>query len=115
MKATHYLLPLVVAGLAVASAEAAPKKPLGKWTCEDFIALDDEYRPKAVYWASAYAKGGAPEAGELDVEGTEKLTPWLVEECQKDPKASFWVKLKDGWHKVESDTKSEMEKMKDKM
>ena len=112
---TRFVLPLVIAGLAASAAVAEPKKPLAKWTCADFIAIDDEYKPKVVYWATAYAKGGAPEASELDIEGTEKVTPMIITACTKAPKDSFWHKLKGEWHKLGKDTKDEMKKMKDKM
>jgi acid stress chaperone HdeA len=73
---------------------ASDAKPLGKMTCEDFLAVDDSVKPKVVYWAVAYAKGGKPEAAVLDVEGTEKITPLLIEECKAAPKESFWKKVK---------------------
>ena len=70
------------------------KKPLGKMTCEDFLAMEDTIKPKVVYWAVAYAKGGKPEAAVIDVEGTEQITPALIEECKTVPKESFWQKVK---------------------
>ena len=70
------------------------KKPLGKMTCEDFLAIDDTVKPKVVYWAVAYAKGGKPEAAVLDIEGTDKITPLLIEDCKAKPKDSFWKKVK---------------------
>ena len=93
---------LVLGGVVAASllggttftlAESA-NKPLGKITCEDFLALDESVKPKAVYFAVAYAKGGKPEAAVLDVEGTEKITPLIIEECKAAPKESFWKKVK---------------------
>jgi acid stress chaperone HdeA len=117
VKITHILIPALLAGVAVsAGAEtktsaAVTKKPVTQWTCEEFIALDDEYKPSAVYWASAYAKGGEPEASELDIAGTEQITPAIVQECEKEPKASFWQKLRAAWHKVEAETKTMEKKM----
>ena len=89
----------LVAGAPVAFAQA--KKPLGKMTCEDFLAMDDTVKPKVVYWAVAYSKGGKPEAAVVDVEGTDKVVPVVIEECKKTPKASFWTKLKGEWRKLE--------------
>ena len=37
---------------------SAPKKPLGKLTCEEFLAYEDTFKPKVVHWAVAYGKGG---------------------------------------------------------
>jgi len=92
----------LLAGVPVAFAQSSgAKKPLGKMTCEEFLVLEDTFRPKVVYWAAAYGKGGKPEAAVLDVEGTEKVVPIIVEECKKAPKASFWQKLKAEVKKLE--------------
>jgi hypothetical protein len=44
-------LAILVGGSVVASAQSATtaKKPLGKITCEDFLAVDDSFKPKMVY------------------------------------------------------------------
>ena len=91
---------LAGATLAFAHSSAA-KKPLGKMTCEDFLAVEDTFKPKVVYWAVAYGKGGKPEAAVLDVEGTEKLIPVIIEVCKKAPKESFWQKAKAEFKKLE--------------
>jgi acid stress chaperone HdeA len=115
MKSLHILIPVLLAGVAASSAAetrtsaAEIKKPVTEWTCREFIALGDQYRPKVVYWASAYAKGGEPEASELDVAGTEQITPGIVQDCEREPESSFWQKLKAAWDKVEAGAK-EMEK-----
>jgi len=92
----------LLAGVPVAFAQSSgAKKPLGKMTCEEFLVLEDTVKPKVVYWAAAYGKGGKPEAAVLDVEGTENVVPIIVEECKKAPKASFWQKLKPEVKKLE--------------
>ena len=83
----------LIGGATFTLAESA-NKPLGKMSCEDFLALDETVKPKVVYFAVAYAKGGKPEAAVIDVEGTEKITPLLIEECKAAPKESFWQKVK---------------------
>ena len=83
----------LLAGARVALAESGAKL-LGKMTCEDFLAVEDTIKPKVVFWAVAYAKGGKPEAAVLDVEGTDKITPLLIEDCKATPKESFWQKVK---------------------
>jgi len=96
------LTAVLLAGVPVAFAQSSgAKKPLGKMTCEEFLVLEDTFKPKVVYWAAAYGKGGKPEAAVLDVEGTEKVVPIIVEECKKAPKASFWQKVKAEVKKVE--------------
>jgi acid stress chaperone HdeA len=74
--------------------KASAKKPLAKMTCEDFVGLDESFQPQAVYWAVAYGSHGQPEAEVLDVEGVETVIPFVVEECKKAPKESFWQKVK---------------------
>jgi len=92
----------LMVGPALVFAQGAPaKKPLGKLTCEEFLAMDETFKPKVVYWAAAYGKGGKPEAAVLDVEGTEQVVPVIIEVCKKAPKESFWQKVKAEFKKVE--------------
>jgi acid stress chaperone HdeA len=73
---------------------SAPKKPLGKLTCEEFLAYEETFKPKVVYWAVAYGKGGKAETAVLDVEGTDKVIPVIIEKCKAAPKASFLKTVK---------------------
>jgi len=57
---------------ALAAQSSAANKPLGKMTCADFIAMDDQFKPKMVYWAVAYGQGGKPESAGINIEGTER-------------------------------------------
>ncbi len=92
---------LVVGGAHKSPAHAAAaKKPLAKMTCEDFVGLDESFQPKAVYWAVAYGKHGQPEAEVVDVEGVETVVPFVVEECKKAPKESFWQKVNAEFKKL---------------
>ena len=80
MKVTHISVPVFFAGVAVSAvaetkAAAEVKKPVTQWTCEEFLALDDQFEPSVIYWATAYAQGGDPEANEHDIAGTETVTP----------------------------------------
>lgn len=84
----------LLATSTVALAQTSPKKPLGKLTCEEFLAFEDTFKPKVVYWAAAYGKGGKPEAAMLDVEGTEKSIPVIIEKCKAAPKDSFLKTVK---------------------
>ena len=85
----------LMVGPALVFAQGGPaKKPLGKLTCEEFLAMDETFKPKVVYWAAAYSKGGKPEAAVLDVEGTEKAIPVIVEKCKAAPKSSFLKTVK---------------------
>lgn len=80
--------------------QAAAKKPMSKMTCEEFLGLEDDYQPKAVYWAVAYGSKGQPEAEVVGVDGVETVTPFVIEECKKAPKESFWQKVKAQWAKL---------------
>ena len=87
----------LVTGSTVAFGQSASTKtPLAKMTCEDFIGIDDTFKPKVVYWAVAYGQGGKPESAGINVDGTEKMIPVLIEACKKAPKESFWEKVKGG-------------------
>ena len=85
----------LIASSALALAQTnAPKKQLGKLTCEEFLAYDETFKPKVVYWAVAYGKGGKAEAAVLDVEGTDKVIPVIIEKCKAAPKDSFLKTVK---------------------
>lgn len=71
-----------------------------KMTCEDFLMLEDVAKPKVVYWAEGFDRKGKVEDATVDVETTDRLVPVIVEVCQKEPKASFWKKLKTEFKKV---------------
>jgi LysM repeat protein len=83
-----------------ATHQTTAKKPLSKMTCEDFVGLDETFQPKAVYWAVAYGKNGEPAADAVDVEGIETVIPFVVQECKKTPKESFWQKVEAEWKKL---------------
>ncbi|WP_444930467.1 acid-activated periplasmic chaperone HdeA [Microbulbifer sp. SSSA002] len=117
MKSKQYILPLVIVSLAASAAFADkhPKKAAKDWTCADFLAIDDEFKPKAVYWAAAYSGKGKEEGDVLDIDGTEKVTPMVITACTRAPKESFWGKFKEEWHKVKmhhEEKKAEKQMMK---
>lgn len=85
----------LIASSTLALAQASvPKKALGKLTCEEFLAYEETSKPKVVYWAVAYGKGGKAETAVLDVEGTDKVIPVIIEKCKAAPKASFLKTVK---------------------
>ena len=98
---------LVLLGLACTASlvVAGEKKPLTQWKCEEFLALDAQFQPKAVYEATAVSKSGKPEDSVFDVDGTEKVIPLVITECKKAPQDSFWDKVKAAWKTVETDVK----------
>jgi len=93
----------------------APKTPVASWTCADFLAVSDEFKPRIIYAATAYLKGQKPSASVIDIDGTEKVTPMIVQSCQKTLQGSFMKNLKADWQKVEADAKSAMKKVEQKL
>ncbi len=109
---TPFATATAAVALLVATADAAtePKKPVSNWTCEEFLAVEGDFQPKVIYWASAQPKSGKPTTL-VDIEGTEKVVPMVIDDCKKTPKDSFFKKLRSAWHAVEAEAK----KMRDKL
>jgi len=99
---------IAAAGLSfyATSLAAETKKPTAKWTCEEFLAVDEQFQPKVIYWSSAQTKAGKALGSAVDIEGAEKVVPMVIDDCKKAPQESFWNKLKGAWKKVEDDAKS---------
>jgi acid stress chaperone HdeA len=104
MKSVH--IALMVAIAIPVGAAADTKKPVAKWTCADFLGVDDTIKPKAVYWATAHAKAGKPETTTINIEATEKVVPFIIDDCTRAPQDSFWQKLKAAWKKVDAEMKA---------
>ncbi len=83
---------------------AVPAKPVGNWSCAEFLAIDEQYQPKVVYWASPRIRGGS-ESAMVDVEGAEIAVPIIVDACKKAPGGSFSRKLLDVWRSIEAEAK----------
>ena len=78
---------VMMTGATLALAQSgAPKKPLAKLTCEEFLAVEESFKPKVVYWAVAYGKGGKPEAAMIDVEGAGSSSPSSSRSARRRPK-----------------------------
>lgn len=77
------------------------KKALSKWTCEDFNGTEDQFKPRIVAWGAAYSQGHKkPDDVVIDIQGTDKITPFVLEDCQKAPKDSLWQKIEAEVKKV---------------
>ncbi|WP_371212532.1 HdeA/HdeB family chaperone [Methylocystis sp. ATCC 49242] len=46
--------------LAAQGAVADTKKPVSKWTCEEFLAVESDFQPKVVYFATAKERPARP-------------------------------------------------------
>ena len=95
---------VLVAGSTLVFAQSGDvKKPLGKMSCADFLAFEDHFKPKVVYWAVARSQSGKPESAGVNVAGIEKIVPIIMEKCKKAPKESFWEKVKAEVKKLEKE------------
>jgi len=114
-KMTTNLLLAMVAAAAMGGSAMADKAPAakaaepakgtkvtkpGKMTCEEFLTLAEVERPKVIYWAEGFNRKGKPEDAVFDVEATDRLVPIVVESCTKEPKESFWKKVKAEFKKI---------------
>lgn len=68
---------------------ALPATPIAQWTCEEFLAVDESFRPSAVYFAEGFNQKDKPEGGMVDVAGVEKAIPFLIEDCSKNPQENL--------------------------
>lgn len=82
----------------VTAANAADKKPeikpVGQLTCQDFLMLDESFKPTAVAFAEGVTKKDKIVDPTLDVQGIAEVVPVLVQECTKTPKDNFVNKVK---------------------
>ena len=86
------------------AAVSGQKKAVGNWTGEEFLAVEGEFQPKVVYWATSQAKSGK-ENSVIDLEGSERVVPLVIDECKKTPSGSFLQKLRDAWRSIEAEAK----------
>jgi len=89
------LVPVVAITLAssVMPVEARKADPT-KMTCEEFLALGESVRPRAVAYLDGYSKGGKlkeEDVAEIDV---DRQLDVLVVECTQEPKKTLWDKLR---------------------
>lgn len=97
---------MTVAGVAYAQSATTKadlaKKKVNEITCEDFNGLDKSFKPSVITWITGYHLGDEKDSDEtvIDVDGIEKVTPFIVEACKAEPKASFWKKAEAELKKV---------------
>src|SRR5712671_700829 len=56
------LVPLIMTAAATSTLAAEFQKPVTRWTCSEFLSVEDQFKQTVVYWAMVYAKGRQPEA-----------------------------------------------------
>jgi acid stress chaperone HdeA len=88
--ATAVLAATLFASSTVAFAQSSSgKKAVEKMTCEDFVGLEDSFKPDAVYWAIAYGEDGKPDSAGVSVEGIQRHGSSHCRGMPKDTKAIF--------------------------
>ena len=58
---------VILASSALVFAADAPKKPLGKLTCEDFIGIDDVIKPQSISMPKGHGFALTPYKGALGI------------------------------------------------
>ncbi|ELX8380518.1 acid-activated periplasmic chaperone HdeA [Providencia vermicola] len=95
----YFIVGIIAASLTSLSAMAEEKKndtkPLNEWTCEEFLAIDDNFYPTAVGFGELLTKKDKVEDAVLDVDGIQTLTPLVIEACKKETKANFVEQVKN--------------------
>lgn len=76
-------------GLAQTASRVQPEK----MTCQDFLALTDNYKPALLYWVAGANQGEMKATDELVVDAANPVG-LVVDECRKSPKASFVGKVR---------------------
>lgn len=83
-------------------SNAAPsKKPVNKWTCEDFLMIDQKFQPTAIGVNIALNMNNkGVENQVINMQGIDTVTPIVVQECTKNKKQSFKQVLAKEWDKI---------------
>ena len=88
---------IALCGAAMAATPAKVVKPM-EMTCEDFLSFDEVTRPQIVYWSEGFTHKDRIKNIAFDMDRTNSLVPVLVQECTKEPHASYWSKMKREFH-----------------
>jgi acid stress chaperone HdeA len=91
-KAVVCLIGVILSASCLADSNKEMKP--GKMTCQDFIVMDDAYKPQMVYWMDGYNNKGKLQPEDVVLVGQDETVAALVEECKMTPKKSFAQKVK---------------------
>lgn len=100
------ILVLGVAYALVSSAgafAAETPKAISTWSCKDFLALDESYKPTAIGFAVGLNNKDKIDDSVLDIDGIEKVTPILIESCKKNTQSKFLTEFKSAWKAFKKD------------
>jgi len=111
MKKKALLMFVVAVSMPGSLFAADAKKPVSEWTCQDYLLVEDTYKPQAVIEAIDYSKKMNKDVVTTDVISQETITPeMMVTECKAVPKESFWKKVKEKMDKLGKDVKNKVKK-----
>lgn len=69
--------------------------PLTTMTCQEFLLLDDNIQPLAVYWLDGYRKGQLKGDEDVGMVALDRPISAVVNECKRTPKETLWQKIKN--------------------
>jgi acid stress chaperone HdeA len=61
---------------------------------EDFVSVDEVYRPTLVYWVARVARFGVKETDTMVIDTAHPAGEVVAQECRKDPHARFVSKVR---------------------
>lgn len=93
---------IVLSGIATTWVHAEPHKAsatqgpvrINKITCKDFLVLDQGERLKFLYWVEGFSQKGPEDEAVFDFAKTEQLVSAVTHDCNQEPYALVWKKVK---------------------
>jgi hypothetical protein len=58
------------------------------------LSFDEVTRPQIIYWSEGHKHEEREQNIAFDVARINSLVPQLVEDCIKEPQASYWAKMR---------------------
>ncbi|MDX5986216.1 HdeA/HdeB family chaperone [Sphingomonas echinoides] len=58
-------------------------------SCEDFLDIENKYKPQAISYIIGYNKARNPSVKAIDISAVDTLTPVIVSTCKSHPKGSL--------------------------
>jgi len=96
MSRTILTIGLLVMGVAttVRAAGTGKKVDPTKMTCEEFVALGQDAKPRVVAWLDGYSEAGKATKEEVAVLPVSSDVAVVVATCTETPKQSLWDKIR---------------------
>ena len=100
------MLPMAIALSICASAVAdTPGTPIKvikprELSCQEFLSFDEVTRPQILYFSQGMTTNGKSGKSVMYIDQVNNLVPVIVEECTKDPRGSYWQKVKADFRRM---------------